>query len=148
MNTPAGRPDGAEIRRRWEQLLDDVAAACRAARDRVPADQPSVAHWFDQQVTALGGLRSISAARVLLPGETATGLLHDVPPEATDPAYADAMQRIGEVAALWQEGLRVPGWDWTANGYPPGWGRSISAVIRTAPLRPMRRRLRRARSGS
>ncbi len=113
-------PDGAALRRQWDALCDRTRTIVEQAQQRaLSAGADGVARYLDRQLTGLQSLKASADGRRAVPGRTGTGLMYDIPPEL--PEYEDAYNALNTLVDFWREGMRVPGWDWAADGYPPGW---------------------------
>lgn len=122
-------PDGAALRRQWDALCEETRAIVEAARDRArTAGDDVVARYLDGQLPALRALKATADGRRSLPGKVGSGLMHDIPPEMAE--YEDAYNALNRLADFWHEGMHVPGWNWTQQGYPPGWTSGLGDRLR------------------
>lgn len=123
--------DGAALQRRWNQLCDQsaptVADALAHAKD---AGDTWAADFLSLQVSALHSLQALANGRRYVPGEIASGLLHDVPPQLQEAPYEPALTALGRVSDCWSNGLGAPDWDWKHRGYPPGWKSAPGSRLR------------------
>lgn len=122
-------PDGAALRRQWDALCDETATIVEDARQRArAAGDDVVARYLDRQLAGLRALRAAADGRRSVPGRTGTGLMYDIPPELTE--YEPAFTALNRLVDFWREGMRVPGWDWAQQGYPPGWQSGLGDRLR------------------
>jgi hypothetical protein len=119
------------LRRRWDALCDDTAALVAHARDRAAyGGDATLCSFLEQQDAALRALKASADGRRFVPGQVASGLLHDAPPQLAEPAYKDAYTALRRVADAWSGGLGAPGWNWSERGYPPGWSAGLGDRLR------------------
>ncbi len=119
--------DGAQLRRTWDEACDRADAAVRSARDAARRDGDTwVERWLTTELGQLATLQAMVDGRRLRPGDAASGLLHDVPPDLQRPAYAPAVTALERVAELYGGGL---GHDFR-RGWPQGWPTSLGDRLR------------------
>ena len=128
LHDPAGAggravtPDGASLRHQWDVLCDDTASLLHHARDRARlTGDEMLSRYLESQTGSLLTLKRIADGRRRLPGQVASGLLRDAPPELAARPYKDVRRALERVDETWQGGLGAPEWDWSGRGYPPGW---------------------------
>lgn len=88
-----------------------------------------LARWFTTEIDTLAVLKAVVDGRRRRPGDGATGLFHDLPPDVQAEAHRTSISALEEVYRLFHHGLDAEGWDWS-RGYPPGWPTSLKDRIR------------------
>lgn len=120
---PAG--SAPQARQRWDQACSTADAALRTARDRAKeAGVDWLVRWFTLTIGQLASLQAAVDGKRRIPGQGASGLLHDVPVDLQDAAYRSVMTALEEVERLDDHGLDLQGWDWS-RGFPPDWPVSV-----------------------
>ena len=124
-------PNGADLRRRWDVLCEDTVALvdARAHRARLSGDEVLM-KYLERQSAAVRSLKWAADGRRNVPGKIGTGILHDAPEEIAGPAYKDVLRALDNLNDFWFTGMGVSGWDWVAQGYPPGWGNRLQDRLR------------------
>lgn len=130
--TDPGPASGRALRDRWDTACADALAIVDAAIAQAGArGDEGVRRHLRTGRTALESLRRSVDARRSLPGTRAPGLLApDIPADLGRPPYADALDALGRVQRLFEEGLHEPGWQWSRDGFPPDWPSSAADRLR------------------